>query len=94
MSEAKECVGGRIVQMMHDPPASARSALRTLMMREPRHTHFAKAGGRPRTDRTVTGRRPQAYYADEPRPCLVLSSNLIHCGNEFRNSVPVRTLGL
>ena len=27
-------------------------------------------------------------------PCLVLSINLIHCGNEFRNSVPVRTLGL
>ena len=26
--------------------------------------------------------------------CLVLSINLIHCGNEFRNSVPVRTLGL
>ena len=26
--------------------------------------------------------------------CLVLSINLIHCGNEFRNSVPVQTLGL
>ena len=26
--------------------------------------------------------------------CLVLSINLIHCGNEFRNSVPVRTFGL
>ena len=25
---------------------------------------------------------------------LVLSINLIHCGNEFRNSVPVRALGL
>ena len=25
---------------------------------------------------------------------LVLSIYLIHCGNEFRNSVPVRALGL
>ena len=25
------------------------------------------------------------------RSCLVLSINLIHCGNEFQNSVPVRT---
>ena len=26
--------------------------------------------------------------------CLVLSISLKHCGNEFRNSVPVRTSGL
>ena len=26
--------------------------------------------------------------------CLVLSIDLAHCGNEFRNSAPVRTLGL
>ena len=74
MSEAKECVGGRIVGMpgqLAQPGVQAfpRSALRTLMNpHDARATHFAKAGGRPRTDRTVTGRRPQAYYADEPRP--------------------------
>ena len=28
--------------------------------------------------------------AHRPRSCLVLSINHIHCGNEFRNSVPVR----
>ena len=26
--------------------------------------------------------------------CLVLSINLIHCGNEFRNSVPGRSLSV
>ena len=57
-------------------PAFGGSSLVSLT-REPRHTHFAKAGGRPRTDRTVTGRRPQAYYADEPRPKA--GYELTHC---------------
>ena len=38
--------------------------------------------------------RDDAGYDSEEESCLVLSINLIHCGNEFRNSVPVRTLGL
>ena len=37
---------------------------------------------------------PPALQERPVLSCLVLSINLIHCGNEFRNSVPVRTLGL
>ena len=38
--------------------------------------------------------RARAHGLEAAVSCLVLSINLIHCGNEFRNSVPVRTLGL
>ena len=58
MSEAKECVGGRIVQMMHDPP-SARSALRTLM-----NPHDARA----ETHTLCQGRRPPAHGSHCYRP--------------------------
>ena len=58
MSEAKECVGGRIVQMMHDPP-SARSALRTLMS-----PHDARAA----THTLCHGRRPPAHGSHCYRP--------------------------
>ena len=57
MSEAKECVGGRIVQMMHDPPA--RSALRTLM-----NPHDARA----ETHTLCQGRRPPAHGSHCYRP--------------------------
>ena len=53
MSEAKECVGGRIVQMMHD---DARAETHTLCQgrRPPAH------GSRPATISQTDGRRPQA----------------------------------
>mgnify|MGYP003313575749 CR=1 FL=1 len=52
MSEAKECVGGRIVQMMHDPPA-------TLM-----NPHDARA----ETHTLCQGRRPPAHGSHCYRP--------------------------
>jgi len=41
-------------------------------------------------DRLAQSRLPAVLTAVWPchRSCLVLSINLIHCGNEFRNSVP------
>ena len=53
MSEAKECVGGRIEQMMHDPPA------RTLM-----NPHDARA----ETHTLCQGRRPPAHGSHCYRP--------------------------
>ena len=59
MSEAKECVGGWIVQMMHDPPI--------ICTIRPPNPHDARA----ETHTLCQGRRPPAHGSHCYRPATI-----------------------